>query len=111
MQKFLTLLISLLLLAGLVGCLAGCGEQTTLDPNNPVTLSFWHVYGEQADAPMNRHVAEFNASVGPEKGIVVTVTNVTNTSKIGGQLKSAMDGETFCAMDYLIRHVELNINP
>ncbi len=93
MQKFLTLVFSLLLLAGLVGCLAGCGEQTTLDPNNPVTLSFWHVYGEQADAPMNRLVAEFNASVGLEKGIVVNVTNVTNTSKIGGQLKSAMDGE------------------
>ena len=93
MQKFLTLLISLLLLAGLVGCLAGCGEQTTLDPNNPVTLSFWHVYGEQADAPMNRLIAEFNASVGLEKGIVVNVTNVTNTSKIGGQLKSAMEGE------------------
>ncbi|MBO5671364.1 MAG: extracellular solute-binding protein [Clostridia bacterium] len=93
MQRLLTLLLSLLLLVSLVGCLAGCGEHTTLDPNSPVTLSFWHVYGEQADAPMNRLVAEFNASVGLEKGIVVTVTNVTNTSKIGGQLKSAMDGE------------------
>ena len=35
MQKLLALLFSLLLLAGPVGCLAGCGEQTTLDPNTP----------------------------------------------------------------------------
>ena len=65
MQKLLTLLLSLLLLVSL----AGCGEQTLLDPNNPVTLSFWHVYGEQADAPMNRLVAEFNATVGLEKAL------------------------------------------
>jgi multiple sugar transport system substrate-binding protein len=89
MQKFLALMISVLLLIGLTGC----GEQTLLDPENPVTLTLWHVYGEQADAPMNGLVAEFNATVGQEKGIVVAVTNVTNTSKIGGQLKSAMDGE------------------
>jgi len=38
-------------------------------------------------------VKEFNATVGQEKGIVVTVTNVTSTSKIGGQLKAAMNGE------------------
>lgn len=58
MQKLLALLFSLLLFAGLVGCLAGCGEQTTLDPNNPVTLSFWHVYGEQADALMRQQEKE-----------------------------------------------------
>ena len=89
MQKFLVLMLSVLLLIGLTGC----GEQTLLDPENPVTLTLWHVYGEQADSPMNQLIAEFNATVGQEKGIVVSVTNVTNTSKIGGQLKSALEGE------------------
>ena len=89
MKKILALLFSVMLVIGMTGC----SEPTLLDPNNPVTLSLWHVYGEQADSPMNQLIAEFNATVGLEKGIVVTVTNVTNTSKIGGQLKSAMEGE------------------
>ena len=89
MQKFLALMLSVLMLIGLTGC----GEQTLLDPENPVTLTLWHVYGEQADSPMNQLVADFNATVGQEKGIVVSVTNVTNTSKIGGQLKSALESE------------------
>lgn len=84
-----------ILLACLSACtvLSGCDSKTQLDPKNPVTLSLWHVYGEQADAPMNKLVEEFNNTVGQDKGIVITVTNVTNTSKIGGQLKAAMNEE------------------
>lgn len=70
--------------------LTGCGQKTTLDPNEPVTLTMWHVYGEQADSPMNRLVDEFNATIGKEKGILITVTNVTSTSKISTQLKEAL---------------------
>ena len=89
MKKLIPFLISVILLIAL----SGCSDPTLLDPDNPVTLSIWHVYGEQADSPMNQLIAEFNATVGQEKGIVVTVTNVTNTSKIGGQVKSALNGE------------------
>nr|MBQ4319137.1 extracellular solute-binding protein [Clostridia bacterium] len=89
MKHLLFFIISLILLLGLTGC----GSDTLLDPDNPVTLSYWHVYGEQADSPMNSLVEEFNSTVGLEKGIVVTVTNVTNTSKIGGQLKAALNNE------------------
>jgi len=42
---------------------------------------------------MNKLVAEFNSTVGLKKGIVVSVTNVTNTSKIGSQMVSAMNNE------------------
>lgn len=72
---------------------SGCGEKATLSPDNPVTLSLWHVYGEQADAPMNRLIEEFNATVGLENGVVVTVTNVTSTSKISGLLLDAQAGK------------------
>jgi len=89
MKKILALLLFVMLIIGMTGC----STPTLLDPDNPVTLTFWHVYGEQADSPMNQLVAEFNATVGNEKGIVVSVTNVTNTSKIGGQLKSALESE------------------
>ena len=77
----------------LISVTAGCSEKTLLDPDHPVALSFWHVYGEQADAPMNKLAAEFNATVGLEKGIAVSVTNVSSTAKIGEQLLSAMNNE------------------
>ena len=86
-------MLAALLAVLLISVTAGCSQKTLLDPDHPVALSFWHVYGEQADSPMNQLVADFNATVGQEKGIVVSVTNVTNTSKIGGQLKSALEGE------------------
>ena len=90
MKKWYLLALVLVLL---VSALTGCTEKSKLDPDNPVILSMWHVYGENADAPMNRLVEEFNATVGLEKGIVVTVTNVTSSSKIAGQLKTAMSGD------------------
>lgn len=71
----------------LIGLLLfGCADETLLSKDDPVVLNLWHVYGEQADAPMNRLVKEFNDTVGLEKGIIINVTNVTSTSKIGSQL-------------------------
>ena len=69
-------------------CLSGC-KRSGLDKNNPVTLSLWHVYGEQSDSPMNRLVDEFNETVGMKKGIIVNVTAMSNASKIGEQLLDA----------------------
>ena len=86
--------VTLLLAALLTLCsLTGCAEKTALDPKEPVTLTLWHVYGEQADSPMNRLVEEFNSTVGQEKGIIVTVTNVSSSSKITAQLQEAMSGK------------------
>ena len=69
-------------------CLSGC-KRSGLDKNNPVTLSLWHVYGEQSDSPMNRLVDEFNETVGMKKGIIVNVTAMSNASKIGEKLLDA----------------------
>ena len=90
MKRSLTLLLTALLL---LFSLSGCAEKTALDPKKPVTLTLWHVYGEQADSPMNRLVEEFNSTVGQEKGIIVTVTNVSSSSKITAQLQEAMSGK------------------
>ena len=79
-------------LAALVPGLAlvGCGgSKTLLSPKDPTMLSIWHVYGEQADSPMNRLLTEFNDTVGREKGILLNVTNMTNSAAIGGQLQDA----------------------
>lgn len=85
MKKTAIILCVILMLCTLFSC----GEKTLLSPDDPVTLSFWHVYGEQAESPMNRLVNEFNTTVGREKGIVVKVTNVTGTSKISSQLEAS----------------------
>ena len=83
-------------LAALVPGLAlvGCGgSKTLLSPKDPTMLSIWHVYGEQADSPMNRLLTEFNDTVGREKGILLNVTNMTNSAAIGGQLQDAKAGK------------------
>ena len=82
----------LILLFVVTGCMSGCGEKTELSQSNPVTLTMWHVYGEQSDSPMNRLVEEFNKTVGHEKGIIINVTSMTNASQIGNLLLEAQKG-------------------
>ncbi len=73
--------------------LTGCGEKTTLNPKDPVSLTLWHVYGEQADSPMNQLIEEFNATEGKEKGIVINVTLMSSAAQIGEKLLSAQKGD------------------
>ena len=85
-------LLSLLLLGTLVFALSGCGEKTLLNKKEPVSLTFWHVYGEQAGSPMDLLVQEFNRTVGQERGVQVQVTGMSSASQIGGYLKEAQSG-------------------
>ena len=39
--------------------------------DKPISLTMWHVYGEQATSPMDELVDEFNDSVGKKEGIVI----------------------------------------
>lgn len=87
MKKFFSLLLVLALsFCGLVACK---NNETLLDPDEPVTLTMWHVYGEQADSPMNKYIEEFNRTVGKEKGIIINVTMMSNASQIGNKLVEA----------------------
>lgn len=88
MKKALSLILAGLLL---LLSLTGCSEKTKLDPDNPVTLTMWHVYGEQADSPMNRLIQEFNETVGLEKGIIIDVTMMSNAAQIGKKLLDAQN--------------------
>ena len=82
--------IALILVAALLLiALSGCAGNTALDPDKPVTLTMWHIYGEQADSPMNRLVEEFNRTVGREKGIIINVTLMSSTAQIGQKLLDA----------------------
>ncbi len=85
-------LIILVLTALLLSIFSGCASDTALDPRNPVTLTMWHVYGEQADSPLVDLISEFNATVGKERGIVIAVTNITTTTDIKDHLLEAQSG-------------------
>lgn len=85
-------LFSLFLLSLLALPLASC-KDSLLDPDSPVRLSFWHVYGAQADSPMNRLVERFNLTEGKKKGIIVNVTSLSNTVAIHFPLVAAAKGE------------------
>lgn len=85
MKKALSLVLACLLLL----LSAACADDSALDPRNPVTLTLWHVYGEQADSPMNRLIEDFNRTVGMETGIVINVTLISNTAQIGQKLLDA----------------------
>lgn len=76
----------------LFSCMTGCSDDSKLNPKKPVTLSMWHIYGEQTDSPLNPLVQEFNATVGKEKGIVIKVTNMTTTPDLKNQLLAAKEG-------------------
>lgn len=90
MKKTLPIIVFVCMLALL---LFGCDKQETLlDPQKPVTLTMWHVYGEQADSPMNRYVEDFNRTVGKENGIIINVTLMSNASQIGQKLVNAQNG-------------------
>ena len=88
MKSARKLFLLLLIFSISICCLSGC-KKSELDKNKPVTLTMWHVYGEQADSPMNRLIDEFNETVGVEKGIIINVTAMSNASKIGEKLLGA----------------------
>lgn len=72
--------------------LSSC-KSSELKKSEPVTLTMWHVYGEQAYSPMDRLVDEFNETVGYEKGIIIDVTALSNATDIGDKLLAAQEGK------------------
>ena len=48
----------------------------------PVTLTIWHVYGNQTNSPFNDTIEKFNASEGKAKGVIVKVASVSSSNVI-----------------------------
>ena len=59
----------------------------------PTTITVWHVYGGQADSPLNDLIEQFNQTVGKEQKINVQVTSVSNTNTIHDLVLSAANEE------------------
>ena len=78
--------LAILMAVIMVFALTGCGNKSLLSAKEPVELTMWHVYGEQAGSPMDTLVEEFNRTEGKEKGVRVKVTEMSSAAKIGGFL-------------------------
>ncbi|MBE5938836.1 MAG: carbohydrate ABC transporter substrate-binding protein [Lachnospiraceae bacterium] len=90
MKRTIAILLSYVLL---MTCLGGCAHNTALGPENPVTLTMWHVYGSQTKSPLNDLINEFNRTVGKENGITINVESVTSSSAIDKALHASVNGE------------------
>ena len=57
------IIASLILIIFITSLLSACESKKGLDPDNPVTLTMWHVYGSQTKSPFNV-VSSFPFGVG-----------------------------------------------
>ncbi|MDO4531462.1 MAG: hypothetical protein Q4C06_05725, partial [Bacillota bacterium] len=72
--------------------LTGCQGGQPAD-REPVNISIWHVYGGQADSPMNDMIDLFNATVGRKQNIQVETTMISNTNNIHDDVLAAVNGD------------------
>ena len=88
------IIASLVLIIFITSLFSACESKKKItDPDNPVTLTMWHVYGSQTKSPFNVEINKFNSTVGKEKGIIVNVVSVTSSSAIDKALSDAANDE------------------
>lgn len=90
MRRIIAIIICL---AILIPSFSGCSQQNNPSPENPITLTMWHVYGSQTTSPLNTLIDEFNGTVGKENGITINVVSVTSSSAIDKALLAAASEE------------------
>lgn len=83
--------VALLLVVSLTQVLVACNKKEM--GNSPITITLWHVYGEQTNSPLNDMIDTFNETVGRDKGIRVQVNVVSNTSDIHESVLRAANHE------------------
>lgn len=69
--KNIKLIFILIISLTAVGCSAIEVEKEILDPDRPITVTLWHYYNGHIKDKFDAHVAEFNETIGMERGIVV----------------------------------------
>lgn len=91
-RRFVLGLSACLLSASLFisGCSGGESGQAAKDP---VSISIWHYYNGVQKQSFDDLVAEFNDTVGGEKGIVVEAYNKGYVNDLGRQVIAAVDQE------------------
>lgn len=83
-------IISFILLLFII--ITGCGNNSLLNPNEPVIITLWHNYGGQMEASMNDLIDEFNGTVGKEQGIIINITSVSSSSALYDKIVASAEG-------------------
>lgn len=86
----------LLCLLGVLCCILlfnGCARKQLLDPSKPVTITMWHNFGGQMQTTMDDLISEFNATVGKENGIILSVTSISSSATLQEKLLAAANGD------------------
>jgi multiple sugar transport system substrate-binding protein len=82
-------LLCAILLAGLF---AGCGAPNAA-PKETITLTMWHNMGGRVPDMIGILIDEFNAGVGKDNGVIVSVTSVTPTRDIDDNMEMIRHGD------------------
>lgn len=78
----LSLVMGIALSITLAGCSASPASKIKLSPDDPVSLEVWHYYNGPQKEAFDEMVAEFNDTVGMEKGITVESFNKGNVNEL-----------------------------
>jgi len=90
MKKFISIfLVVFLLFIGLVGCGNNAGYST----KDPVVLTIWHRYNGEHQVALNELIAEFNSTVGGEKGIQIEAFSKGSDNDILNALRDSANKE------------------
>lgn len=91
MKKAVGIIVMVLSISSCI--LTGCQNNNRLSHRNPVTLTVWHNYGGQMKNTMDEMVDEFNATVGAERGIILSVTSISGSATLHEKLTMAAKGD------------------
>ena len=78
----LSFAVLLVLSVTLTGCSSSPTTKVKLSPDDPVSLEVWHYYNGPQKEAFDEMVAEFNDTVGMEKGITVEAFNKGNVNEL-----------------------------
>lgn len=87
----LRLLTALLALVLLTGCGSKLPKGVEFDPKNPVFLRLWHYYNGPQKQALDEMIAEFNDTVGNERGIVVEAFSHGSVADLTDQVLAAAE--------------------
>ncbi|MFR7722205.1 MAG: hypothetical protein ACLU2K_01865 [Clostridia bacterium] len=79
--------------------LSGCGDTGTknydklLDKDSPVAITIWHYYNGIQQTQFDDMVAEFNNTVGMEKGIIVEAFSKNSVNELADSVVASLNND------------------
>ena len=89
------LIIFVCILLMLTSFLAGCGggSKSLLDPKKPASITVWTYYNGEQRKAFEKVVADFNNTIGQERGVYVESVSKADVETLNSQVLSAARGE------------------